>query len=77
MGFSDVKAGLSFQLIDDLGKTFAWSSFVSDVSKLDSLEHVIRKQDEIVTIQNTKIMPYLEVDGCHITQVRRFMAFGP
>jgi hypothetical protein len=77
MGMTNVKVGLSFKLIDVSGKKITWNSLVNGVSKMDTLEDVFRKQDEIVSVQNTKIMPYLKVDGSLITQVRRFMYFGP
>ncbi len=59
MGFSDVKPGLSFQLIDDLGKTFEYSIPLMAQSCQRHLQTGFigrwhRKQDEIVTIQNTK-----------------------
>ena len=69
MTFSNVKAALCFKLCDDFGKKFSWNSFVNGVSKTYTLEDAIRKQDDIVTIKNTKIVPYLEAEGTLITQV--------
>lgn len=69
MTFSNVKAALCFKLCDDFGKKFSWNSFVNGVSKTDTLEDAIRKQDDIVTIKNTTIVPYLEAEGTRITQV--------
>eukprot|EP00889_Picochlorum_renovo_P006509 jgi/Picre1/33539/NNA_008862.t1 len=76
MTFSNVKAALCFKLCDDLGKKFSWNSFVNGVSKTDTLEDAIRKQDDIVTVKNTKIVPYLEAEGTLITQVVLFPSDG-
>lgn len=76
MTFSNVKAALCFKLCDDLGKKFSWNSFVNGVSKTDTLEDAIRKQDDIVTVKNTKIVPYLEAEGTLITQVCAYYRFG-
>lgn len=76
MSFSNVKAALCFKLSDDLGKKFSWNSFVNCMSKTDTLEDAIRKQDDVVTVENTKIMPYLEADGTVITQVCAYCRFG-
>lgn len=69
MTFGNVKVALCFKLCDDLGKKFSWNSFVNGVSKSETLEDAIRKQDDIVTIENTKILPYLQADGTLIRQV--------
>jgi len=69
MTFSTVKAALCFKVSDDVGKTLSWNSFVNGMSITDTLEDAIRKQDDVVTMKHTKILPYLEADGTVITQV--------
>lgn len=74
---SSINVRLSFKLTDELeSKTISWNSFVTGIWPTDLLADVICMQDDIVTIKNTKILPYVSARGTHITEVRCFAYFG-
>ncbi|KAI8108057.1 hypothetical protein M9434_006088 [Picochlorum sp. BPE23] len=67
---SSINVRLCFKLTDELeSKTNSWNSFLTQILPTDALSDVICLQDEIVTIKNTKIGPYLDAPGTRITEI--------
>lgn len=66
---TNIRVWLSFFVKDTVGGTFTWTTLITSVSKNETLQEVIVRQDESARDTKKKIMPYLEAEGCNITSV--------
>jgi hypothetical protein len=69
MSESNILVWLSITLRDCLDEKFSWTTLITNVSKNDTLQQVIFKQDDKVKDKNKKIMHYLGTEGCFIDEV--------
>lgn len=69
MSETNIIVWLSITLQDCLDDKFAWTTLINNVSKNETIQDVIFKQDDKVSDKNKKIMHYLAMEGCVIDEV--------
>ena len=69
MSESNIIVWLLISLRDCSGGKFSWTTLISNVSRNETIQDVIFKQDDKVKDKNKKIKDYLTVEGCVIDEV--------